>query len=377
MNIVLTNDAPTIAGGENFVLYLAVGLRRRGHTVTIAALLGSPLQTKAQEEGLHTLGVPYGTHGKEFKAYAALVHGLRGSSIDVMHSNAYTDRTIAAFAGRRLGAVNVASVHSCLSIQRNLLHRFRNRVLIDRFVPDGHSTETLLIDQDGIPARRIRVIHNGIPEDLIRTSEELRTRTRDEFNIPSEAIVFGAIGQMIPFKGHRYLLEAVSLLRDESDGFRCVIVGNGELEQSLRSQAASLGIEDRVIFPGHRTDLSAWYSLFDIFVMPSLDKGGETFPLVMVKALAAGLPVLGSDVGDISYMIQPGNGLLLPPADVTRLANAMRQLLTDRGTRADMGRSSRKLYEDTFTLAAMAQQFETLYEELMQMRRTEQSRWYD
>jgi glycosyltransferase involved in cell wall biosynthesis len=368
MNIVLTNDALTIAGGENFILYLATELRKREHDVAIAPLACSALHARSRELGFSTYGIAYGTHGKEFGAYAALVRACRGRGVDVMHSNSYIDRSIAAFAGLRLGCVNIASVHSCLSIRRNALHWFRNAALVDQFVPDGHSTRRVLIDQDRIPAERITVIHNGIPEEVVRTDAGLRARLRSEFAIPDDIPVLGAIGTMIPFKGHACLLDAVAQLRGARTDFRCVIVGNGPSEESLRAQVSALGLDELVLLPGHRTDLDALYSLFDVFVMPSLDNGGETFPLVMVYALAAGLPVIGSDVGDIAYMVDGSNGMLIPPGDPTALSGAIARLLAEARLRTSMGARSRALYEERFTIGAMTDQFVALYERLLAKR---------
>jgi L-malate glycosyltransferase len=365
MHVILTNDMRTIAGGENFVLYLASGLRDRGHTISIAPLQDSALEARSRELGFPTFPVAYGTGGKEFGAYASLVRTFRGQRVDVMHSNSYTDRTIAAFAGKRLGCANVASVHSCLSVRRNALHWFRNSFLVDRFVPDGHSTKDILVGRDRIPPDRVTVIHNGIPDDVISADKDAGERLRAEFSIPAEVPVFGAIGQMITFKGHRYLLDAVAALRTRRSDFRCVIVGSGELEAPLRSQASALGIESLVVFAGHRTDLAALYSLFDAFVMPSIDNGGETFPLVMVYALAAGLPVIGSKVGDIAYMVTDKNGFLLPPGEADLIANAMDRLLSEPGFRTGMGAHSRALYEDRFTLEKMSEKFELLYADIL------------
>ncbi|MBL0176387.1 MAG: hypothetical protein IPP94_14170 [Ignavibacteria bacterium] len=80
--------------------------------------------------------------------------------------------------GWRLGCANVASVHSCLSIQHNLLHWFRNRHLIDHFVPDGYSTKTLLVEKDGIAPERITVVHNALPDAQVQRSADLRTRVQ-------------------------------------------------------------------------------------------------------------------------------------------------------------------------------------------------------
>ena len=130
MNIVLTNDAVNIAGGENYVLYLAEGLRKKNHYVIIAPLIYSELAVEAHKRNFTVYEIPYGLKGKEFSAVKVLYNYLEKEKIDIVHSNSNLDRTIAAFTGRFIRSKNFTTVHSCMSISRNLTHRFRNNFLI-------------------------------------------------------------------------------------------------------------------------------------------------------------------------------------------------------------------------------------------------------
>ncbi len=178
MKIVLTNDAMNIAGGENYVLYLADGLSAKGHEILIAPLAGSELGEVSRERGYETIGIPYGAHGKEFNAVGLMVKALRGKNIDIVHTNSNLDRTIAAAAGKFIGAKNISTIHSCLSINRNIMHWYRNKYLINHFTPVGHSTEKIMVETDKIPPEKITVVHIGIPEDKIKRTEGGRKKVR-------------------------------------------------------------------------------------------------------------------------------------------------------------------------------------------------------
>ena len=366
MRIALTNDAKTIAGGENFVLFLAKGLVERGHFVTIAAMQGSALAAEARAQGFDTVEINYAQDLRMFAAARMLVRELRSRRIDIVHTNSYQDRTIGAIAAHRLKAGSVASIHSCFSIQHNATHWFRNRFLIQHFTPDGYSTKEILVHKDGIPAERITVVHNALPADAYGRSDALRAQIRGEFSIPEDAILIGNIGSMVAFKGQTRLLDALTRLRDSSRDVRCMIVGDGELAVSLREKAQALGLSERVIFPGHRTDLSALYSAFDIFSLPSLDFGGETYPLVVLTALAAGLPVVASDVGDVKYLVRPNvNGFLTRPGDSADHAAALRMLIDDDALRSTMGANSMRASREDHSLDAMVQRFEQIYRSVL------------
>jgi glycosyltransferase involved in cell wall biosynthesis len=363
MNIVLTNDARDIAGGENFVLYLAGGLRKRGHHVIIAPLTGSDLAAKARSENHDVIEIPYSGVSK-VRAINTFAKALNDKNIDVIHTNSNTDRTIGAFVAKKIGCMSVASIHSCFSIQRNVTHWYRNKFLINHFTPDGYSAKKILMEKDGIPENKITVIHIGIPPELMKFNPEARAEVRRGLHIADDEIVIGAIGRLVEFKGHTYLLKAVAKLMsmDIQKKIRVVIVGDGELRAPLATEALALGIDKQVIFTGHRTDLEGLYSSFDIFTQPSKDFGGETFPLTMLHALSFGLPVVGSDAGDMRYQIINGeNGLLIQPENVDALAEALQKLINDKVLRETMGKVSLKHFTKNFTLDAMVDKIETRY----------------
>jgi glycosyltransferase involved in cell wall biosynthesis len=138
--------------------------------------------------------------------------------------------------------------------------------------------------------------------------------------------VIGAVGRFSEEKGHRYLLEAMSELTRRLPGARLVLVGYGALEGDLKSRAAGLGIDGRVTFAGER-DSAELLGAFDLFVQPSLY---ESQGLAILEAMAAGVPVVASDVGGVRDVVRDGvTGLLVPPADPRALATSILRLAGD------------------------------------------------
>jgi glycosyltransferase involved in cell wall biosynthesis len=132
---------------------------------------------------------------------------------------------------------------------------------------------------------------------------------------------------------------------------RCFIAGQGELEQRLKAQIASLGLQGSIKLLGFRDDIPSLLAAADIFCMPSLS---EALGYSLLEAMAAGIPVVASEVGGIPEVITNAKeGLLVPPADPQKLASALGQLATDTPLREDLGSNGRQTVRAKFSLDAM------------------------
>ena len=172
-----------------------------------------------------------------------------------------------------------------------------------------------------------------------------------------------AAGQLIPRKGHRYLLEAMSALKLTHPQSRLVIFGEGYLNNQLRAQAASLGLGDVVQFAGYRDDLDSFVSCFDLFVHPA---SAEGLGVAVLKAAAAGLAVVACDAGGVGEVVIDGEtGLLVPPEEAGALADAIATLVDDEERRNAFGRAGRERVQKHFAIVTMADRHLGLYESLL------------
>jgi glycosyltransferase involved in cell wall biosynthesis len=159
--------------------------------------------------------------------------------------------------------------------------------------------------------------------------------------------VLGAASQLSPSKGHTHLFQALEALRREGVLFRLRVAGTGPLEEELRGEVGRRGLGDVVEFAGFQTDVPAFLSTLDAFVLPSLKEG---FPNSLLEAMAAGLPVAAFDLPGVREMAD-GAGLLAAAGDAGDLARALRTLLTDQTLRVDLGRAARRRAEERYDLA--------------------------
>ncbi len=203
------------------------------------------------------------------------------------------------------------------------------------------------------PRSKYCVVRNGIDVDRFAAPPR-----RDLSGGP----VIGAVGRFTEEKGHTHLVEAFARARVALPGARLVLVGYGELEADLRQRATSLGLDGAVRFAGER-DSAEMLPGFDLFVQPSLY---ESQGLAILEAMAAGRPVVASDVGGVRDVVQEGEtGLLVPPADPAALAGAIVRLARSPDLASSMADRARARVRELFTLDRMVEAYARLYRQIL------------
>lgn len=232
-----------------------------------------------------------------------------------------------------------------------------SRKWADRVIVVSQSEKMRLVNK-GLQPEKIRLVYNGTPPIQPVSAEVLRKR----LGIPQDSIVIGTIGRLEEPKGFQYLLQAYAILLHKHRNSRVVIIGSGGFSTQLFTLAKELDIAEHVVFPGYIQDARNYMPVFDIFVLPSL---AEALPLVLVEAMSAGKPLIGTTVGGIPEIIEHEyNGLLCEPASVESLAEAMARLLEEATLRKEYGIRAKQLYDRCFTSDAMISNTAEVYEEL-------------
>ena len=158
------------------------------------------------------------------------------------------------------------------------------------------------------------------------------------------------------------LTEDIRLFR-EKNKIRFLLAGDGPEEKRLKALAAEYGIEDKIIFLGFRDDIPLILSLLDIFVLPSLEEG---LPRAVIEAMAAGVPVIATDIGGTRELVaNEKTGYLVQPGDSHGLAAAIESVLGTKQEAGQIAEQARSLVRDRFTLENMVEQFEGLYDQLV------------
>lgn len=209
---------------------------------------------------------------------------------------------------------------------------------------------------------KLTTIHSGVNiETFMNPVIDLKEK-RKALNIEPDARVIGTVGWLLPIKGPVYLLKAMPQVWQKDPDVKLVFVGKGELESELKAVADDMGARDRVLFLGWRDDVHEVMSVFDIFVLPSLNEG---MGRVIVEAMAAGKPVVASKTGGIPDLVIDGEtGILVEPGDSEGLAEAINHLLKSPDLGLAMGREGRKRCH-LFSEKLMIEKIDKLYQRLL------------
>lgn len=214
---------------------------------------------------------------------------------------------------------------------------------------------------------KITVVWNGVELDRYDPTCSGNT-IRREYGIPRDAPLVGIVGQLIPCKGHRFFIEAADMVRRQFVEARFMVVGRDmdphrSYEAELKELSGALNLHDRLIFTGYREDIPQIMAAMDVFVLSSIM---EPFGRVVLEAMAMAKPVVATRAGGVPEIVINGEtGLLVPPENPQAMAQAIVQLLRDRGQAARMGRAGRERVERYFGMEAHVAKIAEIYEELL------------
>jgi glycosyltransferase involved in cell wall biosynthesis len=232
--------------------------------------------------------------------------------------------------------------------------------LADQVVAVSADLQRTLTEHLHAAPGRVQVLYNGV--DSRRFAHVDRFKVRRELGIADGEFVAGMAVVLSAHKGINYLLDAVPAILAKAPATRFVIAGDGPARASLEEQARALGVGDRVVFIGHRTDIPDVVSAFDTYVLPSLTEG---LPLALLEALAVGSPIVCTRVGGNPEIVEDGvNGYLVPPGDSAALADRILRLHADPEFRAAARERNLKKFSERFTLHTMVDGHSRLFGDL-------------
>lgn len=208
------------------------------------------------------------------------------------------------------------------------------------------------LERDGIQGNLVHF------PNAVRTDDILpREQAREALGLPQQAYVIGTVGALRPEKAQRVLFEAACTLTDAAELVVCV-VGEGPEERTLRNLVTSLGLDERVIWAGARSDAPRLLSAFDVAVTSSTWEG---LPLSVLEAMAAGVPVVASAVGGLPELLAGGGGVLVRPGEASELADAIEKLKSSPERATAMGRDGRRIVEESYGFERLIKRLEGIY----------------
>lgn len=290
---------------------------------------------------------------------------LRSGNFDVIHAhNAAT--LYLAYISYKLcfGIKSIKFFHSCRGVELRKWHQWRNLIYLrypaHLFAVCNFTKEKLM--SFGVPENKITVTYNGVDRSRfdINRKEQFRIEIRNEFSIPMDAFVVGIIGRM-QVKGHDLLIQAFSKIYNQYKSLYIVLVGEGPDFIKNQDLAKSLGVSDRTIFTGFRTDSEKLNAAFDVFTL--LSTYGEMFPNAILESMAYKHPFVASNLSGIPEMATNNEGFLVEVGNVSEVVGKLKLLIENDKLRSEMGDNAYKSIVNKFNISSVVDKIIKKYNE--------------
>jgi glycosyltransferase involved in cell wall biosynthesis len=354
--------APAPFGGlESVVQSLALARLKAGQPVSVAALLQDQVRHPFVER-LRADGIPVAEIKTGRRHYLAEVRQLTGllqsGQVTLVHAHNYHADYVGYLAARRCAVPVVTTVHGFSGgdwkarlyeiLDRRLMRSFDAVICVSEHTAD-------IVRGSGVPERRIAVIPNAYQGRPVLPRGEARRRLA----LPGDQRVVGWVGRLSFEKGPDLLVEAVARLG--LDDVVTVLVGDGPERDRVEGLRSRLALApDRVRLVGRREDAAALLCAFDAIVISSRREGT---PMILLEAIAAGVPVVSFGVGGVPGVVDESSAWLVPERDVDALARAVRHALTDPAEAARRAEAARAVLAERFGVEPWLDRYEAVYRE--------------
>ena len=361
LQVIATLDP---AGTERQMTHLCRRLDRRKFSVAVCCLTRGGLL----EHDLRQADIPVHILNKrgrwDFRVLWKLFRLMREFRPHIVHSWLPTANTLGRPAALFARVPVLIASERAADVWKGPLRRLADRLLApitDGILTNAEAVKRFLTHDVGLPQDKVSIVRNGM--DFGEFSEAVERGASTPLPEAREAFLIGTVGRLEPQKGMAYLIEAFAQLPDSAHPKQLWIVGAGLEERSLRRQAETAGVADRVHFLGARDDVPALMTRFDLFVLPSLWEG---LPNVVLEAMAARRAVVATAVDGTPEAVADGEtGLLVPPKNPQALATAMESLIKDSEKRTAYGEAGRQRVERVFGMDRMVAETEDIYRRLL------------
>lgn len=368
VNILFVMLQLQMGGAERLIYNLAHGLDRTLFNPSIAWFLGTKTVRTFEELAIPLFHIPK-VRRFDFYTMEQLGEVIDQNNIDVVNAHHFMSLVYSLYGCKlRNRARLVYTEHSEWEIEQasrkwKILGRYvLNRA--DAAVGVSDQVSRKLRENYKISSAKTFTILNGIELDAFSKKAD-KIVLRNKLGVAAEDKVIGIVANFRRIKNHIFLLKAFSQLIKECRNAKLLLIGQGftsdveNTEKEIRTYVNENDLKKHVIFLGYRPDVDDLLQSMDIFCLPSFKEG---LPISMIEAMAAGLPVVGTDTTGIRDVVVPGrNGFLVPVDDINSLKNLLSKLVHDRSLRKQFGAESRLLAKRQYSLEKCTTTYQDLF----------------
>lgn len=370
-----------LGGAQRHVLMLAIRLRAAGLTPVVVCGGDGELPAALREGDIEVHILPHLVRPispvSDIRAVASLVSFIRSRRFDIVHCHSTKAGIVGRIAARLAGSrIVLFTVHGCVlnepmsrpAFLLSWMTEWFAGLLSTRIIAVSEHDRDSLIRFRATTARKISVIRNGIEMDgATPQGPDARCVIREAMGFPRNALVIGTTANFYRTKALDVLIRAAALVAHSHAQAHFALVGDGMERPSLELLIEKLGLRRNVILLGQHPHARDLLPAFDLFVLPSRKEG---MPLALLEAMAAGLPVVATNVGGMPEVVTHGKtGLIVPPEDPDSLAEAILSIASEPALRKRYGEAGRTHVNRHFSL-------DTMFDQTMELYRREAERAY-
>lgn len=357
MNILILTTHLNKGGVSRYVINLAKGLKKRGHTVYAATSGGEWVSVLHQENILHKY-IPIQTKSigslKILLSLCKLAPFIKSRRIQVIHSNSRVTQCLGFWLSKLTGIPYVSAFHG---YYRASFFRKQFKLCGNKTIAVSRAVKRHLIEDLNISGEKIKVIYNGIEKEEFLT----RTKTKADSNFAANDFLIGILGRISREKGHFLAAEAVQILLAEYKNCYLLISGRGKVETALKQFICRQNLENNVKFMDEKAQ--DFLDILDLLIVPSEKEG---FGYAVIEAFAKEVPVVGFNIGGVSEIItHKETGILFYEYNALSLKNAIAEIITNKPLREKIIKNAKEAVS-AFTIESMAEETEKVYREAMQ-----------
>lgn len=341
-------------GLEKVAISLADGLQKRFWDVSICCLdKPGNLAPEALNKNINVINIGKKS-GIDFSLVTKLAKIFKKENVKVVHTHNMGPLIYGTLASRLAGVPVVINTRH--GRERKRCSRFI-WLLNNEVVTISFDAKNKLLESNRIDANKIKVIYNGIKIDEFEISEENNYRKR--LSLTDNDYVIGTVARLSLEKDQKTLIDAFEIICKQFENARLIIVGDGLLRAELEEHCVNLKIKNKVFFMGFRDDVANILNIFDVFVLSSRTEG---ISLTLLEAMAAGKPIVATDVGGNPEVVADGvTGVLVPTNDPIKMAKSIINILENKKLSKAMAGNGRKRVEEIFSQEKMVMEYEKLY----------------
>lgn len=363
--VIDTIESPT-AGTEKQLLMLIKHLDRTRFQPYLCVLRVSEwLKQNFHECELVDIGVPSFANPSSYFNILKFIGFLKSKKIDIVQTHFVEGNKVGVLAGTLAGVKAIVSTRRNQGYWHNKFEILLLAVLnsrVTRFLANSENTRQWTAKAEGVDLDRIDVIHNALEvERYFKAAENQSLALRESLCFPADSAIVGIVANLRPVKAIDMFITSAKYVSERCSNARFIIVGEGPERERLEQLCAKLGISPLVRFLGKRLDIPEILGCMDIGILSS---NSESFSNSIVEYMAAGLPVVCTDVGGAREAVEDGvNGFVVQSGDYTAMADKIVAIL-ESGNVSLQGQNSRKKAVELFALPSIMQRYEQFYERI-------------